>query len=74
MNLDLGCPVFGWSLYSKSKNNLTDCIDDQFELLVLVLVVVLCILVQDGNVDAAQDDLQVQAGRPGKSVLNLVGK
>jgi hypothetical protein len=53
------------------RSVLTDCVDNQFELLVLVLVVILGVFVEDGDVNTAQDYLQVQAGRTGKSVLNL---
>ncbi len=49
----------------------TDGVDEQLELLVLIFVVVLCVLVQNGDVDAAQDDLQVEAGWTRKGVLDL---
>ena len=52
-------------------SKLTDGVDDQLESFVLVLVVVLGVLVQDADVDAAQDDLQVEAGRSRQRVLDL---
>ena len=52
-------------------SKLTDGVDDQLESFVLVLVVVLGVLVQDADVDAAQDDLQIEAGRSRQRVLDL---
>lgn len=57
--------------YTQHYLELTDGIDDQLELLVLVFVVVLGVLVQYGHVDAAQNDLQVEAGGSRQSIFDL---
>ena len=63
-----------WRFKKQKKNYFscrTDGVDEQLELLVLIFVVVLGVLVQNGDVDAAQDDLQVEAGWTRKGVLDL---
>ncbi len=46
-------------------------VDDELESLVLILVVVLGLLVQDADVDIAQDDLKIATGLAREAVLHL---
>lgn len=50
---------------------LTDGIDDQLELLVLVFVVVLGVLVQYGDVNTSQNYLQVESWGSRQRLFNL---
>lgn len=56
---------------SITKIIITDHSHDEFELFVLIFVIISSLVIQDGNIDTAKDDFQIGSGLTGQNFFHL---